>query len=126
MTLPPPRADRSNRSRAFWRMCLIGAVLGMATFVAYPLAAPQSASGPRLPQFRDLAAQRGLAFSHVNGASEAKHFPEIMGSGGLFFDFDDDGWLDVFLVDGGSFADSAVARRARHRLFRNRGDGSFS
>ena len=48
-----------------------------------------------------------------------------MGSGGLFFDYDDDGWLDLFLVDGGSFADPAVARQARHRLFRNRGNGTF-
>jgi hypothetical protein len=43
-----------------------------------------------------------------------------MGSGGLFFDADNDGWIDIFLVDGGSEADPAVARMARHRLFRNR------
>jgi enediyne biosynthesis protein E4 len=48
-----------------------------------------------------------------------------MGSGGLFFDFDNDGWIDIFLVDGGSLADPAVARPARHRLYRNRGDGTF-
>jgi len=48
-----------------------------------------------------------------------------MGAGGLFFDIDNDGWLDVFLADGGSFADPAVARRARHRLYRNRGNGAF-
>jgi len=75
--------------------------------------------------FRDVASSRGLDFVHVNGASDDKYFPEIMGSGGLFLDFDNDGWLDVFLVDGGSFADPAVARRARHRLYRNRGNGSF-
>jgi enediyne biosynthesis protein E4 len=51
--------------------------------------------------------------------------PEIIGAGGLFLDFDNDGWLDVFLVDGGSFADPAVARRARHRLYRNRRNGTF-
>ena len=33
-----------------------------------------------------------------------------MGSGGLFFDYDNDGWIDVFLVDGGSLADPQVAR----------------
>ena len=77
------------------------------------------------PAFRDVASSRGLDFVHVNGASDEKYFPEIMGSGGLFFDMDEDGWLDVFLVDGGSFADPSVARRARHRLYRNRGNGSF-
>jgi hypothetical protein len=48
-----------------------------------------------------------------------------MGSGGLFFDYDGDGWIDVFLVDGGSIADPAIDRRARHRLYRNRGNGTF-
>ena len=54
-----------------------------------------------------------------------KYFAEIMGSGGLFFDFDDDGWIDIFLVDGGSVADPKVAASARHRLFRNRRNQTF-
>jgi hypothetical protein len=77
------------------------------------------------PSFRDVARQAGLDFVHVNGASDERFLPEIVGSGGLFLDVDNDGWLDVFLVDGGSFADPAVARRARHRLYRNRRDGTF-
>jgi hypothetical protein len=76
--------------------------------------------------FHDVSEASGLSFTHVNGASPDKHFAEIMGSGGLFFDFDNDGWIDVFLVDGGSKADPRVARTARHRLFRNRGEGSFA
>ena len=84
----------------------------------------QRAEGPG-PAFHDVAAASGLRFTNVNGASPEKHFVETMGSGGLFLDFDDDGWLDVFLVDGGSHADLAVARRARHRLFRNTGGGAF-
>jgi hypothetical protein len=75
--------------------------------------------------FRDISREVGLTFTNINGASPEKHFVETMGSGGLFLDFDDDGWLDVFLVDGGSQADPAVARRARHRLFRNRQDGTY-
>jgi hypothetical protein len=75
--------------------------------------------------FRNIARAAGIAVTHVNGASPQKYFAEIMGSGGLFFDFDDDGWLDVFLVDGGSVADARVAATARHRLFRNRGNGTF-
>jgi hypothetical protein len=79
----------------------------------------------RLPAFRDVARSAGIDFVHTSGASEQRFFPEIVGSGGLFFDFDNDGWLDVFLVDGGSLADTAVAGRARHRLYRNRGNGTF-
>ena len=79
-----------------------------------------------LPRFTDITRAAGIAFQHTNGASAEKHLVETMGSGGLFFDYDGDGWLDVFLVDGGSPADVAVARRARHRLYRNRGDGTFA
>lgn len=78
-----------------------------------------------VPTFRDVARPAGLDFVHINGASEQRLLPEIIGPGGLFLDIDDDGWLDVFLVDGGSLADAAVARRARHRLYRNRGNGTF-
>src|SRR5687767_14181551 len=74
--------------------------------------------------FRNIARAAGVAVRHVNGASPDKYFAEIMGSGGLFFDFDDDGWLDIFLVDGGSIASPKVAATARHRLLRNRGAGA--
>src|SRR5262245_10481848 len=111
--------------------------LGTATFpiwvaTAVCLATPelparqQSASGnPTEVVFRNIATAAGLSVTHVNGASPDKYFAEIMGSGGLFFDFDDDGWLDIFLVDGGLIADSKIAATARHRLYRNRGSGTF-
>lgn len=97
----------------------------MHAAVAVAVAASVLSAQTRPASFRDVAKERGLDFVHVNGASDQKFFPEIMGSGGLFLDIDNDGWLDLFLVDGGSFADPAVARRARHRLYRNRGKGVF-
>jgi enediyne biosynthesis protein E4 len=84
-----------------------------------------AAQGP-LPQFVDIAPQAGVTFHHTNGASAEKHLVETMGSGAVFFDFDRDGWIDLFVVDGGSIADAAVAQRARHRLYRNRGNGTFA
>jgi hypothetical protein len=94
------------------------------SFAQAPVVKAENAA--RLPAFRDVARSAGIDFVHVSGASERRFFPEIVGSGGLFFDFDNDGWLDLFLVDGGSLADAAVARRARHRLYRNRGNGTFN
>ncbi len=79
--------------------------------------------GPVL--FRDVAVESGVAFTHTNGASPSKHIVETMGSGGLLFDYDGDGWLDVFLVDGGSVVDPRAAAQARSRLFHNRRDGTF-
>jgi hypothetical protein len=49
-----------------------------------------------------------------------------MGSGCALFDYDGDGWLDVFLVNGRRWDDSGAAARARCALFRNQGDGRFS
>jgi enediyne biosynthesis protein E4 len=76
-------------------------------------------------RFDSVASTSGLDFHHVNGASSERYLPEIMSGGGLFFDYNNDGWVDVFLVDGGSLADRGVAARARHRLYRNRGNGTF-
>ena len=91
------------------------------------LVAALAASGADVPapQFVDVARQAGVVFHHTNGASADKHLVETMGSGGLFFDYDGDGWPDIFIVDGGSIADPAADRRARHRLFHNRGNGTF-
>jgi hypothetical protein len=88
--------------------------------VARPAAAPPA------PLFENVAKAVGLAVQPVNGASAEKYLVETMGSGAVFFDVDGDGWLDVFLVDGGSLADPGVAASARHRLFRNTGAGAFA
>ena len=122
---PPSRDGRTRLPR--WAFAAAGIAFVLLADGAIGEAARgrgQTPSAPA-PVFRDVARQAGLDFIHINGASEQRFFPEITGSGGLFFDFDDDGWLDVFLVDGGSFADAAVAARARHRLFRNRQNGTF-
>ena len=95
------------------------------------LALPAIADGQRSTQpppvvFTDITRMAGIEVRHVNGASADKHLVETMGSGALFFDFDNDGWIDIFVVDGGSLADAAVAKTARDRLFRNRRDGTFA
>ena len=77
-------------------------------------------------RFVDIAKDAGIDFVHVNGAFGEKWMPETMGSGGGFFDYDGDGWLDIFLVNGMEWPGHEVGGpRATQHLFRNLGDGRF-
>ncbi|HEX6285807.1 MAG TPA: VCBS repeat-containing protein, partial [Pyrinomonadaceae bacterium] len=79
--------------------------------------------------FREVAEQVGLKFQHYNGMTGKFYLPEITGCGGALFDFDDDGDLDVYLVQsttlepGSSFASTLVRWRdpqpPQGKLFRN-------
>jgi hypothetical protein len=98
-------------------------VIAVAIAIAFtPIGTSQT---PVTVQFVNVAMQSGIDFQHVNGASSDRHLYEIMSGGGLFFDYDNDGWLDIFLVDGGSLTNQATDKTARHRLYRNRGNGTF-
>ena len=106
---------------------VICVALALVTAAPVPRAqGPRAAAAPAPLAFQDVAKAAGLAVQHVNGASPDKFLVETMGSGAVFFDYDADGWVDVFVVDGGSLADASVAARARHRLFRNTGSGKFA
>src|SRR5262245_38058511 len=75
--------------------------------------------------FSDFTRPAGITFKHENGASSQKYLPETMSAGALIFDYDNDDWPDIFLANGGSFVDRAVASNARHRLYHNNKDGTF-
>jgi hypothetical protein len=64
------------------------------------LAASRITRGAEAPIFRDAAAETGLRFRHFNGATGRHYMPEIMGSGVALLDYDNDGDLDVYLVQG--------------------------
>ena len=79
-------------------------------------------------RFTDQTQAAGIHFKHTNGASKQKYLPETMGAGGLFFDYDNDGHLDIYLVNSGILSrDVQSLRSANHSnvLYRNNGDGLF-
>jgi hypothetical protein len=53
------------------------------------------------PRFVDVASEAGIGFEHRNGAAGRKLLPETMGSGVAFFDYDGDGWMDLYDVPRG-------------------------
>ena len=109
--------------RDFLRLLLCGLAGG-----ANARAASQS-SGSRLPLFREVAEEVGLNFHHFTGATGEFYMPEIMGAGVALFDYDNDGDLDVYLIQGAMLDPALDTSHARfspppggkpgNRLFRN-------
>jgi enediyne biosynthesis protein E4 len=80
-------------------------------------------------RFTDVTALAGIAFTHDAGATGNKWYPETIGAGVGFLDYDGDGWPDILLINGTFWPqhrDTAVGQgEPTLRLYRNRGDGSF-
>jgi hypothetical protein len=90
---------------------------------ALPIPARQD---PSVMRFVEAASRSGLEFIHQNGATDQKYLPETMGGGVLVFDYDGDGWQDIFFVNSGSMTDPGIAAASPHHLYRNDRDGTFS
>lgn len=86
--------------------------------------APVGISSPPGFELVEVAAQRGLNFQHTYGTREPMTIVDTMGSGCAFFDFDADGWLDVFMVNAGQDFMQPV-QKPGSKLFRNLGNGNF-
>jgi hypothetical protein len=111
--------------REFIKMLgLTGAVLPVGLCAKSVLAA-----GPPLSAvFTDVTSSAGLSGArNISGDPDKKQFLlEEMGCGVAFFDFDNDGWLDIFLVNGTSFDQAVRDLRPTSYLFRNNRDGTFT
>jgi enediyne biosynthesis protein E4 len=79
------------------------------------------------PAFDDDAERAGLRFVYQSGKTLAHQLPETMGGGAGLFDYDGDGFLDLYLTRGGTFPPDPKSRTTAggDRLFRNKGDGTF-
>ncbi len=88
----------------------------------------------RYSHFVDATERSGLRFLHQASKTERKYLPETMSGGVALFDFDRDGWMDVFFVNGAELKfphpDGQEPRKTGqefwNRLFRNNRDGTFS
>ncbi len=105
------------------RHFLTGACAGM---VSPYLSAMIPGTGPS-PLFRSVpAGQSGIAWVHDNGKSTMRWLPESMCSGCAFFDYDNDGWMDIFLVNTGPSDFYKPAKPTRCALYKNNRDGTFT
>ncbi len=78
------------------------------------------------PIFVDVTESAGITFLHTDGRSGVRLFNEFLGSGGGFFDYDGDGDLDIYLVNGAIQTEDRQDQTPHNVLYRNNGDNTFT
>src|SRR5438105_866833 len=76
-------------------------------------------------QFVDITVPAGITFKHVS-SPEKKYIVESMSGGVALFDYDNDGYLDIFLVNSLTVEMLKSNKRTRSALYHNNGDGTFT
>jgi hypothetical protein len=93
--------------------------------VLWAAAIPALASGASLPYFVDIAAEAGVVAPTWCGRDDKPHIMESNGTGLGLVDYDSDGDLDLYLVNGWRLDGEEIAERGRDVLYRNEGQGRF-
>jgi enediyne biosynthesis protein E4 len=97
----------------------VSAAAGVAPFRSRVLAAP--------PLFEEIPpAASGIAWVHENAMSPDRYLPETMGPGVAFCDVDNDGWMDIFMVNSGASDFYKPKAPLKNALYRNNRDGTFT
>jgi len=111
-----------NTMRSFSAICLI------ACFLACAQTAKQEKkpSMTRASLFTDITKQSGLSFVQDPGVDGTYFMPESLGSGCAFFDYDNDGRLDIYLINGGSHGKDQKNPRVTNHLFHQNPNGTFT
>ncbi len=91
-----------------------------------PKPAPSAAAKAKPIVFTDVTAAAKINWVCDHLATPEKYFIETMGGGGAFLDYDQDGWLDIYLVNGGATPYHKPKAAMRNALYRNNGDGTFT
>jgi hypothetical protein len=81
---------------------------------------------PTYPFEEITSSTSGISWKHVAGKSPEKYLPETTGAGCAFVDYDNDGWMDLYLVNSGKCDFFAPAQPLRNALYHNNRDGTFT
>ena len=110
---------RYSRRQFLWTLAGTAGAVGLARFAgalpaqAYPFEEiPSSVSG--------------ITWKHTAGKSREKYLPETTGAGCAFLDYDNDGWMDIYLVNSGKCDFYDPIPPLRNALYRNNRDGTFT
>ena len=79
------------------------------------------------PLFEDVPASKsGITWTHDNAMSPEHYLPETVGAGCAFFDYDNDGWMDIYLINSGPSDIYTPSQPLSNALYKNNRDGTFA
>jgi hypothetical protein len=103
------------------------AAQGMASRGVRPAPRPKPSGKPFPVTFTDVAPRAGLTTPLVYGDEYSKKYiVEANGGGIAFFDYDQDGWLDIFLLNGTKYEGFPAGSEPTNHLYHNNRDGTFT
>lgn len=113
-----------------WLLAAVPAILAQGVAVPTRLNRPQPKVKLTVPlprvNYLDVAARSGLVAPHVSGPERDKQYIiETIGSGVAIFDYDNDGWQDIFIVNGATLTPPPQGQEPIGHLYRNQRDGTF-
>src|ERR671910_3186384 len=112
-----------SRSRRDFLQLL--SLAGLSSFARVPsLTVPAVAASPLFEEIAPSAS--GIAWKHDNAMSPNRYLPETMAPGVAFLDYDNDGWMDLFLVNSGSSDFYTPAVPLKNALYKNNRNGTFT
>jgi hypothetical protein len=118
----------SRRPLPFSRRCFLkhlSLLAGGFPFLRLPLLRALSPSSSYV--FEEIPPSiSGIKWVHTAGKSPEKYLPETSGAGCAFFDYDNDGWMDIYLVNSGKCDFYDPPRPLRNALYHNNRDGTFT
>jgi hypothetical protein len=87
----------------------------------------KSGAAPASVTFEEVSAKAsGITWVHDNARSPERYLPETVGAGCAFFDYDSDGWLDIYLVNSGPSDFYTPTVPLKNALYRNNRNGTFT
>ena len=117
--------QRSTTPRAFSRRRFLYGLAGSAGALALSRGGLAQASSP--PVFEEIPpSASGIHWIHDGAHSPQKYLPESTGPGCAFLDYDQDGWMDIYLVNSGKCDFFTPDRPLRNALYHNNRDGTFT
>jgi hypothetical protein len=104
---------------------LVGRTLVFAAACLLSIFSAIASSTAQRIRFEDVAEAMGLRIQNISGSAEKKYIVDSTGSGACFFDYDGDGFIDLYVVNGATFEQEAGPEGPHDVLYRNRDGASF-